>query len=110
MKLLPCRLLKPNKMRTFITIALLIPVAFAATVNKECKQNCMKDCKKVANEAVAGAGTNCTMFFGTGPKGQGWYSFHDDGNDQVGTCKESCRATCKLLCARKDARYGWYGR
>ena len=98
-----CRLLKSQKMRSFIAIALFSSVVLAATIEKKCKPNCMKDCMKAGSEDVWG--TNCVMIFGNGPNGQGWYWFDDEGNDHlgspmpVGRCQESCWKTCNNICS-----------
>ena len=96
-------------MRSYIAFALLISIAFGATIKKDCKPNCMKDCMELGNGDKEG--THCTMVFGNGPNGFGWYGSDDDGIDQLGspmpvrTCKESCEATCNIMCmAEGEAR------
>ena len=79
-----------------ISIALCSSLALAATIDQVCKPNCMKDCTDVGNGDVGG--TNCVMVFGTGSNGLGWYGSDDNGNDQLGTCRESCEAVCELMC------------
>ena len=92
-------------MRTFIAIALLSSVVFAATIKEECKPNCMKDCTEVGS---GDPGTNCMMVFGSGPDGPGWYCFDDEGNDHLGspvptgTCRESCEKTCNSICSPEE--------
>ena len=111
-------------MRSYIAFALLCSMAFAATIKEDCKPNCMTDCMEVGNEDKEG--THCTMVFGNGPNGLGWYGSDDNGSDQLGspmpvrTCQESCKATCNIICmAEGEARdgeavavlrqYGYYG-
>ena len=111
-------------MRSYIAFALLCSMAFAATIKEDCKPNCMRDCMEVGNRDKEG--THCTMVFGSGPNGLGWYGSDDNGSDQldspmpVRTCQESCKATCNIMCMPKgEARdgeavavlrqYGYYG-
>ena len=110
-------------MRRFITISLLCSVAFAATINGECKSNCMRDCTEVGSGDVGG--THCLMMFGMGPDGHGWYWVDTEGCDHTGdpvpvkTCRESCKLTCENMCKPKreddnalvagDRSYGYYG-
>ena len=42
-------------MRSHIAFALLISVAFGATIKEDCKPNCMKDCMEVGYGDVGGA-------------------------------------------------------
>ena len=98
-------------MRTLIAITLLGSVAFAATINEECKSHCMKDCLEVATGNLGS--TNCLMTFGM----EGWK--REGGKIEVGrmslTCQESCGMTCGNLCKPKEDgdvaanRYGHYG-
>ena len=76
--------------------------AFGATIMENCNRNCMEDCMVVGNGDKEG--THCTMVFGNGPNGLGWYGSDDNGSDQLGspmpvrTCHESCEATCNIIC------------
>ena len=100
-------------MRTLIAITLLGSVAFAATINEECKSHCMKDCLEVATGNLGS--TNCLMMFGMGPERGGWKQ--EGVKTTVGrrslTCQESCGMTCGNLCkggnVATDRYYGGYG-
>ena len=91
-------------MRALIAITLFGSVAFAATINKDCKPRCMKDCLEVAGRNEES--TDCLMMHGMGPEGWGWY-WPEGGCGHIGkpmagrrarTCQESCELTCNNLC------------
>ena len=69
--------------RICIAFPLMCSMVFAATIKKDCKPNCIKDCMEVGNGDKEG--THCTMVFGNGPDGVGWYGSDDNGSDQLGS-------------------------
>ena len=90
-----------------IIITMIGSVAFAATINVDCKPHCMKDCSEVASVNVGS--TDCLIMFGMGPQGEGWY-WPEEGCGHIGkpkagrrnrTCQESCELTCDNLCKPK---------
>ena len=96
-------------MRTLIAITLLGSMAFAATINEECKHHCMMDCLGVGGRSLGS--TDCLTIFGMGPEREGWY-YPEEGSGQIGkpeagrrsrTCPESCELTCNNLCRPKAA-------
>ena len=100
---------KHNKMRAVIAITLFGSVAFAASINEDCKPHCMKDCLEVAGGNDRS--TDCLMMFGMGPEGKGWY-WPEEGCGQIGkpkagrssrTCPESCELTCDNMCKPMEA-------
>ena len=110
-----------------MAITLLGSVAFAATINEECKSHCMKDCLEVAGGNEDSTDCLACLMLGMGPEGWGWY-WPEGGCSHIGkpmagrrarTCQESCELTCDNLCKPMgdgdngpvvaDRYYGYYG-
>ena len=81
-------------MKHFIAIVLCASLAFAATINQECRTSCVTECMEVGSKAAEA--DDCTMGFGPGPNGMHW--FVDQSIGGLETCKESCEAICEVNC------------